>query len=125
MKAPSRGNDRVNSEEILAPPVDDSAEEDSGDIATPTLAEVYYKQGQLDEAIKTYNLVLQQNPSDQDSEERLAELVAESYRTTLDEKAKADGEKAMKTERLITVLETWRSRLQKRPDDAFSLTESL
>ena len=125
VKAPSTGNDMVNSDEILAPSVDDSAEEDSGDIATPTLAEVYYKQGQLDEAIKTYNLVLQQNPSDQDSEDRLAELVAESYRTTLDEKAEADREKAMKTERLITVLETWRSRLQKRPDDAFSSTESL
>lgn len=124
VKAPSTDIGMVNADEILAPSAEDSAEEESGDIATPTLAEVYYKQGQLDEAIKTYNLVLQQNPSDQDSEDRLAELVAENYRATLDEKAEADRKKAMKTERLITVLETWRSRLKKKPDDAFSSTES-
>jgi tetratricopeptide (TPR) repeat protein len=123
MKAPSADSDRPGSDEILAPSLEDSVEEESGDIATATLAEVYYKQGQLDEAIKTYNQVLQQNPSDQDSEDRLAELVAESYRATLNEKAEADQQKAMKTERLITVLETWRSRLQEMPGDVFSYTE--
>jgi tetratricopeptide (TPR) repeat protein len=124
VKAPSTDSVMVRSDEILATSVEDSAEEESGDIATPTLAEVYYKQGQLDEAIRTYNQVLQQNPSDQDSEDRLAELVAESYRTTLDEKAEADRKKAMKTERLITVLETWRSRLQEKSGIPFSSTES-
>ena len=124
MKAPSIEDDQDSSDEILAPQNEDSADEETGDIATPTLAEVYYRQGQLEEAIKTYKQVIQQNPADLDSENRLAELVAESYRTTLDEKAEGDRKKTMKTERLIAVLETWRSRLIERSDDLFSSTES-
>lgn len=117
VKAPSIEHEGVSSDDILAPPTEDSSEEEQEDFATPTLAEVYYEQGQLDEAISTYKQVLQQHPSDQDSEDRLAALVAESYRITLEEKAEADRKKAMKTERLIAVLETWRSRLQERSKD--------
>jgi tetratricopeptide (TPR) repeat protein len=124
MKAPSTEDDQDSSDESLDPHHEDSADEEAGDIATPTLAEVYYRQGQLEEAIKTYKQVLQQNPTDLDSENRLAELVAESYRTTLDEKAEGDRKKTMKTERLIAVLETWRSLLIERSDDLFSSTES-
>ena len=124
MKAPSSEGDQESSHEILAPYDEESTEEEPEDIATPTLAEVYYRQGQLDEAIETYNQFLQQNPSDLVSEDRLAELVAESYRMTLNEKAEADRKQTMKTERLIAVLETWRSRLQKRADALFSSTKS-
>ena len=46
------------------------------DLATPTLAELYYSQGQILEAIATYEKVLLNKPDDKASEQRLAQLRA-------------------------------------------------
>ena len=44
------------------------------EIATPTLAEVYVNQGQIQEAITIYEKVVAQNPEDQTSIKRIQEL---------------------------------------------------
>jgi len=49
-------------------------EEVLSEIATPTLAEVYVNQGQIQEAISIYEKVVAQNPEDQPSIKRIQEL---------------------------------------------------
>jgi tetratricopeptide (TPR) repeat protein len=49
-------------------------EEVLSEIATPTLAEVYVNQGQIQEAVRIYEKVIAQNPGDQASVTRLQEL---------------------------------------------------
>ena len=89
----------------------------SPDIATPTLAEVYVDQGQIEEAIKTYERVLEQNPDDEQSRERLQELQAEEAPAAVTEDAEDavdDGIRAKKekTEKVINTLESWLEDIQ-------------
>ncbi len=46
------------------------------EIATPTLAELYYSQGQIDAAVETYELILARSPDDPRANARLRELLA-------------------------------------------------
>lgn len=81
------------------------------DISTPTLAEVYFHQGQIQEAIETYEKVVSQNPKDERSRSRLRELQAMMRPTPapeIENKRKAKS----KTERLISLLDTWRGNLR-------------
>lgn len=58
-------------EEVFeSPQSDDTLPE----IATPTLAELYYRQGQIDAAIETYEKILARSPDDQRANARLEEL---------------------------------------------------
>ncbi len=80
------------------------------ELATPTLAEIYYGQGRIDEAIATYRKVLQLNPDDTSSRNRLAELetqVSEKERLA----AEAEALK-LRTEKTVAILEGWLIRLQ-------------
>lgn len=103
-------------EDLPGPPEDqDQAEEGDRDffeeLATPTLAEIYYDQGQIHEAISTYEKVLLENPDDKASMQRLSELKAlinEEEGPMLAEKAKV----RLKKEKMITILERWRARAQ-------------
>jgi tetratricopeptide (TPR) repeat protein len=79
------------------------------EIATPTLAEVYFAQGQMEEAIATYEKVLAQNPAAEQSRTRLDELkrmidpVPPAHET-----GPAEEPPRKKTQKLIHVLEAWK-----------------
>lgn len=91
-------------------------EEEIVDLATPTLAELYFSQGQIQEAIETYEKVLLEDPEDEKSEQRLDELKA-----SLDKEAEPqpseESERNLfqeKTEKSIAILESWLAQLQKK-----------
>lgn len=89
-------------------------EEEEPEIATPTLAEVYANQGQIHEAIKVYEKVLEQEPEDQFSQHRIAELksMLEPESPSCERERAQDLPPAhvMKDkERLVRILESWLS----------------
>ncbi|MBW1705468.1 MAG: tetratricopeptide repeat protein [Deltaproteobacteria bacterium] len=98
-------------EEIKEEPAPPELPEEVADLATPTLAEIYYNQGQMDEAINTYEKVILNNPEDKSSIERLEALKAQIAEKP---EVKATPEDAIRarTEKMITVLEGWLERIQ-------------
>ena len=89
------------------------------EIATPTLAEVYFSQGQIQEAINTYEKVVAQNPEAERSRQRLEKLKAMiSPPASLmrgDEEALQVRENR---EKLIAHLKTWRAQIRKISKEA-------
>jgi len=81
------------------------------EIATPTLAEIYYNQGQIDEAITTYERVLLDNPNDKASALRLSELKGFFNEEEGPHHENIDPLRSRK-ERMIEILERWRARVQ-------------
>lgn len=107
-ETPTEG--RPSTEEIRA---EEEGEEKSPppELATPTLAEIYYRQGQLSEAVSTYEKVLNEHPEDRASMERLAELRA----ITVDHPVvplKPKPDIRARREKMITVLEGWLAKIQ-------------
>jgi tetratricopeptide (TPR) repeat protein len=90
---------------------EEKQEESVVDLATPTLAELYFSQGQIPEAINTYEKVLIDNPDDKASEQRLAELKA-----SISQEAKhlptEEDDSGIKAEKTIAVLENWLNKIQ-------------
>lgn len=82
------------------------------EIATSTLAEVYFAQGQIEEAIVTYQRVLDRNPGAEQPRRRLEELKAmlPSIPQPQESRREEDPLRSRK-EKLIRVLETWRESL--------------
>ncbi len=78
------------------------------DISTPTLAEVYFQQGQIQEAIDTYKQVVARNPDDLRSRDRLEELEALSS-PPIPSEPEAAPPPPDKKEKLLAVLKAWRS----------------
>lgn len=76
------------------------------DLATPTIAELYYTQGRLSAAITIYEKVLNDKPDDIESLKRLTEL-----RGLAAEEPNAEGKEKddlrARTETMITILERW------------------
>jgi len=92
-------------------PVAEEEGEAFTDLATPTLAEIYYNQGQIHEAISTYEKVILDNPEDRISIERLEELKAQIAEKSAIKVTPEDALRA-RTEKMITVLEGWLERIQ-------------
>ena len=90
-----------------------SAEKETPDMATPTLAEIYFEQGQIEQAIDTYQMIVAQNPEDESSKERLEEL-----RTMIAEKRavaeKQRDEARQKKEKMIAILESWLANIREQ-----------
>lgn len=83
------------------------------EIATPTLAELYFAQGQVQEAVSTYEKVVAQNPEAEHSRTRLEELKAMLAPPPPVRQADPDEESARNRKiKLIHVLETWKESLQ-------------
>jgi tetratricopeptide (TPR) repeat protein len=82
------------------------------EIATPTLAEVYFAQGQIQEAVATYQKVLDQNPGAEHSRRRLEEIKAMLPSAPQQEDRKEEDPIRSKKEKLIRVLETWRESIR-------------
>jgi tetratricopeptide (TPR) repeat protein len=91
--------------ELSSPP-----EEEPSVLPTSTLAEMYYKQGELGEAIKMYEQVVQASPDDEKAKIRLNELKqikeGEEHRKAKEEISKE------RTLKLIGILERWRGNIE-------------
>jgi tetratricopeptide (TPR) repeat protein len=108
-------------EDIQATAAAEEPEESVVDLATPTLAELYLSQGEIHEAINTYEKVLLNNPDDQASEIRLAELKASVAREEELSPTEEDITRA-KTEKTITILENWLNRIKTKDQDRIPST---
>jgi len=119
--------------------------EELPEIATPTLAELYVNQGQLEAAIQTYHKVLEQYPEDDRSRSRLEELesihlesgagaepplpleeptmpgpaepVGLEEETPFQPATAVQNPERRKSERMIAVLESWLDRLHEPPSE--------
>lgn len=79
-------------------PLSEEIEYEKGEVATVTMAELYVKQGHLEEAIEVYRRVLQDSPHIEGLADRLAELEKQVTMT--------------KTDRaLLSILESWQKKL--------------
>jgi tetratricopeptide (TPR) repeat protein len=92
-------------------PVLPDDEENLVNFATPTIAELYFSQGQLKAAVETYERVIEEHPNDSVSAERLRQLKA-GLEADLPGSTKA-SRKGMDTqkEKLLTILEKWLPRV--------------
>ncbi|NVM25025.1 MAG: tetratricopeptide repeat protein [Desulfobacterales bacterium] len=87
-------------------------EEEPSVLPTSTLAEIYYKQGELEEAIKVYEQVVEASPDDEKSRIRLNEL---KEMKEAEERRKAkEGILKEKKLRLIGILERWLAAIEQR-----------
>jgi tetratricopeptide (TPR) repeat protein len=90
-----------------------AAEEDQAEIATPTLAEIYFEQGQIEEAIDTYETILGQDPEDESSRRRLEELRSMIAEQGALEEKQLD-EVRQKKEKMIAILESWLANIREQ-----------
>ena len=84
-------------------------------VATPTLGEVFFNQGLIYEAINVYEKVVEQNPDNDRVKTRLEELksaLTGEY-VPVDQGLKS---KKGKKEKLLAVLEAWRSSIREMAD---------
>ena len=91
--------------------IDQEEKNEFAELATTELAEIYYNQGLINEAINTYELALLSNPDDKTSMERLAELKALNVDKP-EQQTAADDILRERKKRMITVLEEWMDRMQ-------------
>jgi tetratricopeptide (TPR) repeat protein len=85
-------------------------EEEISQIATPKIAELYFEQGLIEDAVATYEKVIEQNPDDENSKIRLKEL-----RDILEQRQRdheAERLRAQK-ERTISILKDWLENIKK------------
>jgi tetratricopeptide (TPR) repeat protein len=98
-------------EEFLGTMVAVPEEGELPEIATPTLAEIYFKQGQVREAVKVYEKVVAIDPQDERSGSRLEEFRAMMAADL--EKADQEVDRLIdKKERMIAILESWLSNIR-------------
>jgi tetratricopeptide (TPR) repeat protein len=98
-----------SSEEIVSTVEEDMGEE-SSEIVTSTLAELYFDQGKIKEAINTYKNLIEQNPEDTHFRSRLQELEAIAENEASDDQ-EVDAH-AGKKQRMIAILESWRATIR-------------
>ncbi|MBW2610159.1 MAG: tetratricopeptide repeat protein [Deltaproteobacteria bacterium] len=104
-------------DEIAAPPT----EEDLPEIATPTLAEIYFDQGQIKEAAATYEKILAQNPDNDRFRQRLDALKAMiPAEKEIEEKVEDRSRKSK--EKMLTILEAWLANIREKSKAPVSVT---
>jgi tetratricopeptide (TPR) repeat protein len=90
--------------------------EEQSAFPTSTLAELYYKQGQLDEAIKVYEQVVASFPADEKAKHRLSALKGEKRaQEGKMETTRSARERQLK---LLGVLEKWLAAVEQRKMEA-------
>ena len=111
LKMVKEGKDAAEEPDEKWPVLPDD-EETLVNFATPTIAELYFNQGQLDAAVETYERVIEEHPDDSVSAERLSQLKAglEADLPASTNEAHHDGVDAQK-EKLLTILEKWLPRV--------------
>jgi len=102
-----------------AEPPEPPAKEEVPYIATATLAEVYFNQGLIGEAIEVYKRVIEQNPDDSASQARLHELEArEEQAKAMEEKEK---EILARKRKLVFILESWLEGIRQQSNTGLSI----
>ena len=91
-------------------------------VATPTLGEVYFNQGLIHEAINVYEKVVEENPDDERSKERLIELQSAFNTGSAPAGEVVDKNKEGK-EKLLSVLEAWRDSIRRKKSVILEGTE--
>jgi tetratricopeptide (TPR) repeat protein len=89
------------------------------EIATPTLAEVYVNQGEIEEALNIYQKVIDQTPQDEKSRLRIEELTRMLVQDFPAPEKKPDRARRKK-ERAIAILEAWLAGLRKMHQDSLT-----
>jgi predicted Zn-dependent protease len=97
---PEEGPEEISEAEVLV------------QLATPTLAEIYFKQGQVQEAIRTYEKVVARNPHDERSIQRLNELKGVAQGSAEIKEVVAGTSPKEINQRMISVLEGWLTRIR-------------
>lgn len=113
-------------EEVPAPapgeetePLEQPAEEEAPYIPTATLAEVYFNQGLIGEAIEVYKKVIEKNPDDSASRARLLELEArEEQARAMEEKEK---DILARKRKLVFILESWLEGIRQQSNTGLSI----
>ncbi len=100
-----------SSSEVITTTFGEESEEESPEIATPTLAEIYFKQGELQKAIDTYRTLVALNPEDTHLRERLEALQAIPQEEAQRDQGTQDTHVAG-TKRMIAILESWRANIR-------------
>jgi len=88
------------------PALPDDDAESLVDFATPTIAELYFSQGQLEAAVETYKKVIEEHPDDSASALRLSQLKDELESSISNVGKEPNGLHTQK-EKLLTMLEKW------------------
>ena len=92
------------------------SKEEPSALPTSTLAELYYKQGEIDEAIAVYEQVVASSPDDEKAKHRLDELRgAKETREGEMERTQSARERKLK---LLGVLERWLAAVEQRKEAA-------
>jgi len=104
----SEATTKARDQQWPVPPEDDAASVVA--FATPTIAELYFTQGQLDVAVEIYERVVAEHPDDSASAKRLSQL-KESLKASLPDDGKASGGADAEQEKLLTILERWLPRV--------------
>jgi tetratricopeptide (TPR) repeat protein len=81
------------------------------ELASATLAEIYYSQGRIGDAIQTYEEVLRQNPFNRAASERLTELKGMNGVRAKEAPPSGNVIRARK-EKMIGVLENWLAKIR-------------
>jgi len=102
---PAAGETAAGPSEEFAEAIEQHVEGGLPDIATATLAEIYFKQGMPEEAIEIYEKVVELNPDDSGSRQRLDELKAIFEQDRLAEKKEQD--RLMRKKKMLSILESW------------------
>ena len=89
-----------------------SRKEEISVLPTATLAELYYKQGEVKEAIKIYEQVIRKFPDDEEAKERCNELKEIEKRKEFEKSEEAILKE--KKLRLIKIFEGWLTTIEKR-----------
>jgi len=89
------------------------------DIYTATLAEVYFNQGKTGEAIETYEKVIEKNPDDFSSRQRLDELkvVIEQARLAVEK----EKDRLMRKKKMVSILESWLQGIREQSKSGLSV----
>jgi len=83
-------------------------EDEYSEFSTPTLAEIFFSQGQINNAIQTYEKILLNNPDDNESKLRLDELKALKSE---EPGMKEDKDSVIKV-KMISFLEEWLTKIR-------------
>ena len=85
-------------------------------LPTSTLAELYYKQGDIDEAIKVYEQVVASSPEDEKAKHRLDELRGE--KKAQEGEVRATQSARERKLKLLGILERWLAAVEQRKSEA-------
>ena len=108
-------------EEVEEREAESFEEEAPPEIATLTLAEIYFDQGQIQEAIDIYEKVVAQNPENNHSKQRLDELKdMMAAGETIEDKGL--DRIRQKKEKMIAILEAWLANIQEKAKTPMTVT---